>query len=55
MRKINSKAKYDRLKWGYLSREDFILGPMGSGIIQGTRTVGLQRQILTGSLTVDKN
>ena len=55
MRKINSRVKYDRLKWGYLSREDFILGPKRSGIIHGSNNVNSQRQILTASLTIDQN
>lgn len=55
MRKINSKIKHDRLRWGYLSREDFILGPNRTGIIQGSPTVDTQRQILTSSMGIDSN
>ena len=55
MRKINNNIKYDKLKWGYLGREDFILGPMGSGIIESTPTIESQRQIVTASLTIDNN
>ena len=55
MRKVNRKVKYDRLKWGYLGREDFILGPKGSGIIRDGPEKETQRQILTASLSIDEN
>jgi hypothetical protein len=55
MRKISNSKKYDKLRWGYLSREDFVLGPMGSGIIDDSITLESQRIIATASLTIDQN
>jgi len=55
MRKINSKVKYDRLKWGYVGHEDFILGPHGSGITHSSKYNVAQRQILSTSMTIDEN
>ena len=55
MRKVWGTKKYDKLKWGYLGREDFILGPMGTGIIDDPLTSESQRKIATASLTIDYN
>lgn len=55
MKKFSRKVKYDRLKWGYIGREDFILGPRRTGIIECDKSTDPQRQILTASLTIDEN
>jgi hypothetical protein len=55
LRKVNPRVKHDRLKWGYLGREDFVLGPKRSGIIDQTDLQEAKKQILTASMTIDEN
>ncbi|CAI2366213.1 unnamed protein product [Moneuplotes crassus] len=55
MRKVSHKVKYDKLKWGYLGKEDFILGPKIGADTSENHPETIQRQILAGSLTIDQN
>ena len=54
MRKVCGSNKYDKLRWGYLGRDDFIIGPNDTGIIDHPVHSDAQRQIALASMTIGK-